>query len=73
MTHSRPEATDLGEQHHRAILELAEHSHSPLPIVEKIYRDELQVLEREARIMQYLPLVVGRRARDVLRGRQRAA
>ena len=56
--------TDLAESHWHAIQTLAEHSHSPLDLVEQIYRTELIQLEMDARITQYLPLVTSRRVRD---------
>lgn len=67
MTHSALGSTDLAERHRHAIQTLAEHSHSPLDLVEEIYRTELSQLETDARITQYLPLVTSRRARDRLR------
>jgi hypothetical protein len=66
MIHSQPRPTDLAESHWNAIQALAEHSHSPLGLVEEMYRSELIQVESEARIAQYVPLVTSRRVRNRL-------
>jgi hypothetical protein len=50
-----------------AIRSLTEHSRLPFEVVEKIYRNELLLLEPTARVTRYLPIVTTRRARDRLR------
>jgi len=61
---------DISSLHRSTIEELAADSHSPVELVERLYRDELTILESQARIRVYLPLIVRRRVRDVLRHRQ---
>jgi hypothetical protein len=58
---------ELAESHRVTIQTLAERSHSPFALIEKMYRNELTQLERHARITRYLPLVTSRRVRDLLR------
>lgn len=67
MLHSTLESVDMAKSHRIAIQTLAERSHSPFELVEKMYRNELTQLESQARITQYLPLVTSRRVRDLLR------
>ncbi len=60
-------AADVAESHRIAIRALAERSHYPLELVEKVYLGELIELERGgARITKYLSLVTSRRARERL-------
>jgi hypothetical protein len=58
---------DMAERHVNAIRSLTEHSRLPFEVVEKIYRNELLLLEPTARVTRYLPIVTTRRARDRLR------
>jgi hypothetical protein len=67
MIRSALETSELSENHRVVIQTLAERSHSPFALVEKMYRNELTQLESHARITQYLPLVATRRVRDLLR------
>jgi len=52
--------------------ELAATSQAPVDLVERVYRVELTSLESHARIRLYLPIIARRRAREVLRQRQRS-
>jgi hypothetical protein len=63
---------DIGSLHRSTIEELAADSHSPIELVERLYHDELTVLEPHARIRVYLPLIVRRKVREALRQRQLA-
>jgi len=63
-------AADIASLHRSAIEELAADSHSPIEFVEEVYRNELTMLEPQAKIRLYLPLIVRRRVRDVLRQQQ---
>ena len=63
---------DIGLLHRSTIEELAADSHSPIELVERLYQDELTVLEPHARIRVYLPLIVRRKVREALRRRQAA-
>jgi hypothetical protein len=57
----------IADRHRVAIETLAERSHSPFALVEKMHRDELSQLESHARVTRYSPLVRSRRVRDLLR------
>ena len=46
---------------------LAAHWNCPLERVERLYASELTMLEAEAKIQTFVPLVALRRVRDVLR------
>jgi hypothetical protein len=61
---------EVASLHRSAIEELAADSHSPIELIEKLYQNELTILEPGARIRLYLPLIVRRRVRDALRQRQ---
>jgi hypothetical protein len=67
MMRAAPDTIELAESHRVAIRNLAERSHSPLALVEKMYRHELTKLESQARITRYLPLVTSRKVCDLLR------
>jgi hypothetical protein len=61
---------DIASLHRSTIEELAAVSNSPIELVEEVYENELRILEPQAKIRLYLPLIVRRRVRDVLRQRQ---
>jgi Protein of unknown function (DUF3562) len=61
---------DIASLHRSTIEELAAGSDSPIELVEQLYHNELTVLEPQARIRLYLPLIVRRKVREVLRRRQ---
>ena len=61
---------DIASLHRSTIEELAAVSHAPIELVERLYQNELTILEPRARIRLYLPLIVRRRVREVLRHRQ---
>jgi uncharacterized protein DUF3562 len=67
MIRSTLETIELADRHRVAIQTLAERSHSPFALVEKMYRNELSQLESPARVTRYSPLVGSRRVRDLLR------
>jgi hypothetical protein len=50
-----------------AVAKLAARSRRPRHVIEKLYLDELESLERGARIRTYLPLVALGRVREALR------
>jgi hypothetical protein len=55
MIRSTPETIELAENHRVAIQTLAERSHSPFALVEKMHRNELTQLESHARIKHTCP------------------
>ena len=57
--------------HKMAMESLASESRSPVEQVEEIYRRELSVLDAQARIKSFLPLLVHRRVREALAHRRR--
>jgi hypothetical protein len=61
---------DTAALHRSAVEELAAESQSPIELVQKLYQNELTALEPQAKIHLYLPLIVRRKVRDVLRQRQ---
>jgi hypothetical protein len=65
--------TEMAASHRIAIEMLAERSHSPFEQVERMYRNELTLLESHARVKQYLPLLTSRRVRELLRQSRRKA
>lgn len=62
----------MNEQHQNAIQALSEHSRTSADLVKSLYWKELRRLAPSARITQYLPLVIGRRVRDILRLRSQS-
>jgi hypothetical protein len=49
---------------------LARETHAPLELVESLYASERTRLERTARIKTYIPLLIHRRVKALLRERQ---
>jgi len=49
-----------------AITSIAEETHSPLPVVKRIYDPEFARLRADARVTDYLVLFAARRTRDAL-------
>ena len=67
MTNQALRPMDMADRHLNAIRSLTEHSRLPFEVVEKMYRNELLLLEPTARVTRYLPVVTARRVRDRLR------
>lgn len=63
---------DMKKQHSEAIHQLAEHSGADQAVVETIYNAVLENLSHEARITDYLPIIVSRQVRVTLIGRKRS-
>jgi hypothetical protein len=51
----------------RVVESIARETAAPIDIVSRIYREELDALASEARIVQFLQVIAGRRARLRLR------
>lgn len=72
MAQTPREVAPIAERHREAIEALVrEHSDASPERVETLYRNELDRLEPEARITQYLPVIVSRNVRELLRRKQR--
>jgi hypothetical protein len=52
-----------------AIVELAQQTHHPVPLVKRIYDEQFAALRSRARITDYLVLFASRRTRDLLNAR----
>lgn len=58
---------------HKAIESLARELDLPLEQVEKVYREQAAAIEADARIKQFVPVLVARRVRSELRREKTAA
>lgn len=51
--------------------QIAADTHRPLEIVEQLYMSELAILDREARVQAFLPVIAERRVKEALRNNDR--
>jgi len=72
-SHPKPEAHPTrtavrsGRSSRTSIEKLAADSHRPLEFIEQLYTRELTILQGEARIQTFVPVVALRRVREALR------
>ncbi|MEI5997387.1 DUF3562 domain-containing protein [Paraburkholderia bengalensis] len=53
----------------KIVHEIAESTDSPEEVVSQMYSDALAAYQRDARILDYVPLFAAKRVRDTLRSR----
>jgi hypothetical protein len=65
----RPQSEDVTEQrkHHQSIEHLSRYLDMPRERIDAVYQQELILMERAARIADYLPILVSRRVKKLLR------
>jgi uncharacterized protein DUF3562 len=56
----------IESQSHSLVRELARQSDRPLEEVREIYETQFRLLERQARIKTFLPIIAARHVRDIL-------